>query len=1281
MSLARNRLSVDSLKLNFRKNIINNYNENNNNKKLSPQKNIQFFKSAQLKKLKTLLSLNDAKILEIKRSKAKYLSAFHLVSENDKYKNIQKSIQNKILNISMEIITNCKFEPDLKEFKSQQSKLKIKNLASLDKLTKKLAESNKLKKSIHQSRNTAKLTQLKEILNERNRRIKRIHNLYDSFGEDESDKDKEQENYGLNPRSIFIDVYDIFILISCLYSLFYMPYRLAKTKMIINKDEYFVLLMIYFSEIIFIIDLIFGFFRWFYNNELKLVSNSYMIISNYLYGDFILDLIMAIPFYSILRHDDNIQNIYETKYNEKYILIKILTCLKAFKIFKLNKIKNNRVTYFFNRRFTKNYYFERIYQISNFILIICSMFNLIICIHIYMAELSYPNWIISFNLEDKSFLSIYLASFYFIIATMTSVGYGDIVCISSEERYFQIVLLSIGLVAYSWIISAVGDYVKNKSRAMDNFNRDMAKLEEIRVACPNMPFKLYNKIQQHIQRMLTQNKKYENNILINSLPYTLQNSVLFQIHQNEISKFTFFKNCDNSDFILKVLTHFIPIFSKKNIVLVGEGEFFENIFFIKDGRLSLEAIIDLDNIEMSIEKYLKYRFEEIEKIEDFSEQDNSFQKSIIMDNKNFVINEQKSNKLLGIINKQFENVGDISYMHESNIEEEIGKCDFNMENEDLYEGNIQYIRILDLLKNEYFGGILMFLNIPNPLSLRVKSKRVELYVLRKKDAFNIKRDYPNIWQRINRKSTHNIKSLKSLTLDIINRYCEMNGIIVKGKEIIKSKFNTNYVNNVGKRPYINSNKENKKININSNKSGNNNKIIELKLKEEPKIVDNNNLNFLKIKKTSLKSSFKPINMETNNRKSKNEKVKLADKNFSSKLNNRLKFKTSNKNNNGNLEAKEKKKNSKAVSANNLRKRSISKNSENNSSYLNLSEDSINKKFNKKSSPNQINYNLIQSIIFQKTQNTKTNNKKYKKNKSSNKGRLSHFVSLSEKSLQGQYINSNKVKKVSNKKNNFIITGISSINELYDELNKSNSYNNNFNCLTSESTISLQINSSYKNINEVGKGKYINNNNFQNLIEKIVKYYIKHSSNKKYSYYTEKIQKAEFNSENIRLSDKNNIFQKNSIPSEKNKNSRTSKFKKEKKINSNNMNKKLKKDPNKTNETLTKDKNKSESLDNKSINSMNQLNTKHINKEQEILSESNNCNASSEQLNQGNVKYRHVQTFQKIKKEIENNSKEKKKVKKGKSVENLYLNNVINNKSGNSFHEVNLNYVNNFCLIS
>ena len=642
-------------------------------------RNTQLDKTFQLKKLKSLLSINDAKIKDIKRKK--HLSSFHLINENDKYKAIEKNIQNKILNISMLILNDCKINSDItdtvKPFKPKRQSQKNFELNSfkLNKINKSTNIFRPRKCIARQSRYSSNLNHLREAFNEKFRKIKRIHNLYDSFGEDESDKDIEKNNYGLNPKSIFIDTYDMIILISTIFCLFYMPYRLARTKMIINDNEYFVVFMIYFSEIIFVIDLIFGFFRWFYNNEMKLVSNSYMIITHYLYGDFFFDLIMAIPFYSIFKYKNVEKSQFDSIYNESHFLLKILICFKAIKIFKLNNSKNNRVIYFFNRKFAKNYYLERVYQITNFIVIIISVFNLFISFHIYMAQLSYPNWIFSSNLQDKSFIEIYLSSLYFIMATLTSVGYGDIVCISKEETCFQILLLSIGLVAYSWIISTVGDYVKNKSRATINFNRDMTKLEEIRIAYPNMPYKLYNKIQHHIQRLLTQSKKYEYNILVNSLPYYLQNSVLFQIHKNEIDKFTFFKDCDNSDFILKVLTHFIPIFSKKNIVLVGEGEFFENIFFIKDGRLSLEAIIDLDNIEMSIE-YLKYRFEEIEQIEDISENDNSYQQSKIIERSFKNPKKIKPKHFLEMINKQFENVEENLNIHESNIEQEIGKCDF-----------------------------------------------------------------------------------------------------------------------------------------------------------------------------------------------------------------------------------------------------------------------------------------------------------------------------------------------------------------------------------------------------------------------------------------------------------------------------------------------------------------------------------------------------------------------------------------------------------------------------
>ena len=47
------------------------------------------------------------------------------------------------------------------------------------------------------------------------------------------------------------------------------------------------------------------------------------------------------------------------------------------------------------------------------------------------------------------------------------------------------------------------------------------------------------------------------------------------------------------------------------------------------------------------------------------------------------------------------------------------------------EGNYQYLKILDIRKNEHFGCVFMTLNRPCPLSLQVKSKIAELFLLKK----------------------------------------------------------------------------------------------------------------------------------------------------------------------------------------------------------------------------------------------------------------------------------------------------------------------------------------------------------------------------------------------------------------------------------------------------------------------------------------------------------------------------------------------------------------------
>ena len=81
---------------------------------------------------------------------------------------------------------------------------------------------------------------------------------------------------------------------------------------------------------------------------------------------------------------------------------------------------------FLNAKLSKNYLSESIFQITNIALITMSVVNIFICFHIYIDKMSYPNWILSSRLQDSSFYGLYLGSLYFIIATMISVGYGDI---------------------------------------------------------------------------------------------------------------------------------------------------------------------------------------------------------------------------------------------------------------------------------------------------------------------------------------------------------------------------------------------------------------------------------------------------------------------------------------------------------------------------------------------------------------------------------------------------------------------------------------------------------------------------------------------------------------------------------------------------------------------------------------------------------------------------------------------------------------------------------------
>ena len=231
-------------------------------------------------------------------------------------------------------------------------------------------------------------------------------------------------------------------------------------------------------DIIFLLDFIISLFRGYYDYEMNLIRNNKEILINYLKTDFLIDFLQAIPFYSMIRLFMKSKNNYFFRYSTKEsILIIILIVIKPFKIFKIIDKKKNKALEDFFLYLSESFYLEQLATFLIYFFIFFLFLHLFICLHLYFSFQNYPNWITHTNLMNEPFFGKYITSLYFMITTMTTVGYGDIICISFIERIYHIFLLVIGTLLYTFLVSKIGNYLRDESYEQIKLNKDLVILE------------------------------------------------------------------------------------------------------------------------------------------------------------------------------------------------------------------------------------------------------------------------------------------------------------------------------------------------------------------------------------------------------------------------------------------------------------------------------------------------------------------------------------------------------------------------------------------------------------------------------------------------------------------------------------------------------------------------------------------------------------------------------------------------------------------------------------
>jgi len=576
--------------------------------------------------------------------------------------------------------------------------------------------------------------------------------LYDSI-DDEEEKDELLGHY-ISPDSIYTKIFDIILFLSSLFYLTYVPYLISYN--FFNKENNIWMILLVIIDIIYLMDIIINFFRAYQNFDENLIRKSKMIFIHYIKTWFVIDFIQAIPYFLLITFLDHIKNGNNNNYLNKFIYsshnidekLYLLFLIKLIKVYKM--LNYNSTIAHLSDIFSQNEFFDDYGGFIITIVLTLCILNLAACLFIFLGKNSYQGWIIQLNIQDESYLNIYLTSVYFIIVTITTVGYGDITGNSISEIIFQVFLLIVGTIAYSFIISYISNYiVKNHKKSM-TFEKNLEILQEIKRHHPNMNKSIYNDVLRNLHNEQLYEKK-DKHILLDCLPYSLKNKLIMEMFKPIINYFVLFKDIDNSDFIVKVVTSLKPLVSIKGDILIQEGDFIKEIIFVKNGIISLNISIDLEHPENSLKKYLYH-----ERIGNLSL---SFINSLFNINKK----ESKKKKIISLDQS-------LRSILTGNLENMESSISIN-ENKEI---RMDDIKIIEIRKNEHFGDALMFLNEQCPLFAKVRTKTAELLILRKMEAIEIYSIYPNIWKRINKKSLFNMEQIylkiKKIIYELSDRY-------------------------------------------------------------------------------------------------------------------------------------------------------------------------------------------------------------------------------------------------------------------------------------------------------------------------------------------------------------------------------------------------------------------------------------------------------------------------------------------------------------------------------
>lgn len=283
--------------------------------------------------------------------------------------------------------------------------------------------------------------------------------------------------FSIDPEGDFKMFWESMKFLLLIWTFFYLP---IKVVFIPDNESVMLYAIDKMIDLIFLIDIFLNFITPIYLNY-ELVYSRKMIAKAYLAGWFVLDLIAVLPIEEVydwvVDPEDSQDNIAFLAKASKFVrLLRLLKLIRLFKTFDFTNTDNYFIKVI-SAKFKGTIFYL---LLPNFILMVFTM-HILTCIWFFVANISdgIEDWIWENQLQDRDVFYLYVASFYLVVQSYTSCGYGDIKAQRPWEMGFKICTIVIGSVMYGIYTGRIIDYRSCRAVLQDLYEQRSSKFEQI----------------------------------------------------------------------------------------------------------------------------------------------------------------------------------------------------------------------------------------------------------------------------------------------------------------------------------------------------------------------------------------------------------------------------------------------------------------------------------------------------------------------------------------------------------------------------------------------------------------------------------------------------------------------------------------------------------------------------------------------------------------------------------------------------------------------------------